>query len=607
MAPRTRLGFAGFSGFAACVAAGWALMMVQPQTAAAAAAKEECGAEQHEEVQHITSKKEPPRFPKPATDQALHLAQQGSLKGLKESVRLYGAGVLAAAADGTTGVIEAALQGDFTRRDGRGRGVRAVRFALETDAGGVMSAGADAGGLCPVFHAVSYRGSAALDAMLSATAAAAPETLAACLSQRDSNGRTVLHLAAQSKATGFSKLFLAASKKTGVPKALAESLDLVATAVPDATYPALTAAVGARDVRLLVEAGADCAATDSLGRTPLHYAASDGYAAAVTVLLEACGAPASDAVAAEAKGWTPAMLAAANGHGEVVARLEGVPGGAAPTPQPLALPEAAAAAESPPPYEEVFGWTDGPDTHVKGYEGEGCGGVRVVACKDLTAADFEANHVLPSRPVLVRGCMGEWPARTAWTPERLKEEHGRLPLSVGAVAYAQTYGQRSRQVPLAAWVDEAQRVAAEGRNEATPFAFDGTVRERARAAGRPTLLDDVGALPAFLADSGVDRDALPSVEFSIAPPLSGANAHFHGEVVTALVAGRKRWTLVVPAEARFSTVTAKDFVDGGGHAASSRTVTCYQAAGDLIYVPRHYGHTVLNLRTSTSIVLTLRV
>jgi hypothetical protein len=116
-------------------------------------------------------------------------------------------------------------------------------------------------------------------------------------------------------------------------------------------------------------------------------------------------------------------------------------------------------------------------------------------------------------------------------------------------------------------------------------------------------------------------------QFSLGPPLSGAQPHFHGHAVNALVHGIKLWLLFPPALAFFSEMTAIEFfsmlVDKGAdrdaslrdaalwwssivahqdglsssmnHQDTARVMWVIQRSGDVVYVPEFWGHSVLNL------------
>ena len=89
-------------------------------------------------------------------------------------------------------------------------------------------------------------------------------------------------------------------------------------------------------------------------------------------------------------------------------------------------------------------------------------------------------------------------------------------------------------------------------------------------------------------------------------PGSGAPMHYHGDAINFLAWGRKEWFLQPPAAAEYSTAAAVDFVAHelpGLRREGRAPLQCSQAAGDALYVPRGWGHAVLNLNTSVGWVV----
>jgi histone arginine demethylase JMJD6 len=83
--------------------------------------------------------------------------------------------------------------------------------------------------------------------------------------------------------------------------------------------------------------------------------------------------------------------------------------------------------------------------------------------------------------------------------------------------------------------------------------------------------------------------------------------HFHGDAYNVLAHGLKAWYLLPPEQAQYSTVPALAYVQQllpqlqeaeGAGAHWQAPLQCLQAAGDVLYVPRGWGHAVLNLNTS---------
>jgi hypothetical protein len=122
-------------------------------------------------------------------------------------------------------------------------------------------------------------------------------------------------------------------------------------------------------------------------------------------------------------------------------------------------------------------------------------------------------------------------------------------------------------------------------------------------------------------------------QFSLGPPLSGAQPHFHGHAVNALVHGIKLWLLFPPALAFFSEMTAVEFFSmlvnkGADHAGKKAAMWwssiisgtsgmpesshlsasedasimwVIQRGGDIVYVPEFWGHAVINLVDSVGV------
>ena len=109
-------------------------------------------------------------------------------------------------------------------------------------------------------------------------------------------------------------------------------------------------------------------------------------------------------------------------------------------------------------------------------------------------------------------------------------------------------------------------------------------------------------------------------QFILGPPLSGSMPHFHGGAVNRLLFGLKLWVLFPPSRAEFGRAHAHvwfarvypakyggmaagggsgDDDDGGG----SGHLLFLQGPGDVVYVPPHWGHAVINLADSAAVAL----
>ena len=91
-------------------------------------------------------------------------------------------------------------------------------------------------------------------------------------------------------------------------------------------------------------------------------------------------------------------------------------------------------------------------------------------------------------------------------------------------------------------------------------------------------------------------------EASSGPAGSGSPPHYHMAAVNVLVYGRKRWTLLPPNDAVYGALPVREWHAAGGPEAlrdqGHRVLECVQRPGDMLYVPDHWGHAVLNMEPS---------
>ena len=127
-------------------------------------------------------------------------------------------------------------------------------------------------------------------------------------------------------------------------------------------------------------------------------------------------------------------------------------------------------------------------------------------------------------------------------------------------------------------------------------------RERAMQRALETALE--AWLPPVLREA-LERNHLHSkawVQFSLGPAGAGSGMHYHVAALNTLAYGRKHWTLLPPRDAVYSATPVRRWHALGGRArlrAEGRAVyECVQQPGDVLYIPDHVGHAVLNLAPS---------
>lgn len=281
------------------------------------------------------------------------------------------------------------------------------------------------------------------------------------------------------------------------------------------------------------------------------------------------------------------------------------------------------------------------------------------AREGITPAAFVDRYVLHRQPVLIRGSKDGVALMEALAKESLLARAGDVSFPVVTIPYGRAFGvpPLSSSMSLALYVQEVEG-GREG--ELGPLAYVFDTPSKKSKEGASSLLSGVSLTPSFLEDTlhvwdgpkeaskalnlvaravgggnsttakaakinptgmqvqhgseslnkaGVDVPVLsashsPNVQFYIGGPASGAPLHYHKDAVNIMAAGQKRWFLLPPQHALYSTIPAADWVsalvsNSTSLAAYASTLQghlleCTQEAGDALYVPFGWGHAVLN-------------
>lgn len=404
-------------------------------------------------------------------------------------------------------------------------------------------------------------------------------------------------------------------------------------------------AVEQQAAAMLVKAGATGTKRHVADYTLMHLLAQFGdaklvrsVAAAlpaevVTALLRTEGTPAR---------VTPAAVAAARGHDECAAALEALASSPPPVTASLSRlfggltslfgrPEAGASitAKSSSTVQEHLVPAEASATTETTFElGEngGWGSVTsesfafqsarcdfAVESAALDADEFARKYIVPERPVLIRnGTAAQWASlRKLLAKQTLTDAFGSLQVKVGSAPYYEASVARSTTLR-----EYAETVVACG-NEPTAVPIGDTKGDENEVSIEYLFLGLYprsnplhGSLeeqlePPLVATQSLERRHLyyrASTQLSVGPAGSGSPPHYHMAAVNTLVYGLKRWWLMPPRDAVYGALPVREWHAAGGPTAlraEGRTVLeCVQRPGDVIFVPDHWGHAVLNLETS---------
>eukprot|EP00039_Didymoeca_costata_P010316 m.138808 g.138808 ORF g.138808 m.138808 type:complete len:627 (-) comp14783_c0_seq2:135-2015(-) len=219
---------------------------------------------------------------------------------------------------------------------------------------------------------------------------------------------------------------------------------------------------------------------------------------------------------------------------------------------------------------------------------------------DISADDWYKNYYLQRRPILIRNALTLAERCPMSKKSFLKARGPATPLRVGATAYPSITKQKS--CPQLFHVEDLEM----GRlcNDTTPdgdkysyvpIAVQGALGS---VRGQGSFWHDV--LPSRFQNDGIGLSSLCSVlihkgnkQLFIGGKHGGATMHFHSAAINSLFFGTKQWYLLPSNHAELSGMPVDMFIKDAklrGH----KMYTCTQNAGDILLLPRIYGHATYN-------------
>lgn len=203
-------------------------------------------------------------------------------------------------------------------------------------------------------------------------------------------------------------------------------------------------------------------------------------------------------------------------------------------------------------------------------------------------------------------------------------DFGALEFNPEAIPYSATFGMTSRRRgSLADFIDKfdfapVANAGREAEERYVPYVFNLNVttevaKRLMAAAELPGMPDAMNV--SFQPGTDLGFEPQPP-QFYIGAAGSGAPQHFHGDAWNALAHGLKQWWLFPPAAAGYSTIPVAEWAQlvlpglqdrcGAPNttiAPPGCPVVVMQRPGDIIFVPRDWGHAVLNLQASVGVAV----
>jgi hypothetical protein len=225
--------------------------------------------------------------------------------------------------------------------------------------------------------------------------------------------------------------------------------------------------------------------------------------------------------------------------------------------------------------------------------------------RNLSYAEFERDYLTPNKPVILTGCMDDWPALSKWSPEFFKREYGATPVTADGQA-----------MPLGEFID---LVLASSPERPAPYLRDAKVRDLG-----PELMNDIEPfceysfpnwLPGFYLVKKL-RDLFDAAQIELFVGGEGTKLgqihydYIHAHTVLCQVYGRKEFTLFPPEDAPWlyadgaqAAFKDLDTVDRERFPLFERAtpISFVQEPGEIIFLPSGWWHTTRLLSASIAV------
>lgn len=225
--------------------------------------------------------------------------------------------------------------------------------------------------------------------------------------------------------------------------------------------------------------------------------------------------------------------------------------------------------------------------------------------RNLPYAEFERDYLIPNKPVILTGCMDNWPALTKWSPEFFKQQYGAAPVTVGG-----------RTMPLGEFIE---LVLASSPELPAPYLKDAVVRRLG-----PGLMNDIEPfceycfpnwLPGFYLVKKL-RNIFDAAQIELFIGGEGTKLgeihydYIHAHTVLCQIHGRKEFTLFPPEDAPWlyasgnqAAIKDLDAVDLERFPlfAKATPISFVQEPGEIVFLPSGWWHTTRLLTASIAV------
>jgi len=175
-------------------------------------------------------------------------------------------------------------------------------------------------------------------------------------------------------------------------------------------------------------------------------------------------------------------------------------------------------------------------------------------------------------------------------------------LTFGGIPYSSEYNRGGGPITAQAFVSSYMGLSGEAYH-GSPDSFHSTLPPPPLVFDNSVLKGSASGLNALhqrRRNALFNNAPVGLSQLILAPAGSGSALHYHPAAVNFLVMGVKAWVLVPPSSAGFFDGTAQDWWTRALPNMSLPRIEVLQGPGDMLYIPKNWGHAVMNLADSLS-------
>eukprot|EP01060_Flectonema_neradi_P011742 TRINITY_DN18747_c0_g1_i2.p1 TRINITY_DN18747_c0_g1~~TRINITY_DN18747_c0_g1_i2.p1 ORF type:complete len:518 (+),score=91.60 TRINITY_DN18747_c0_g1_i2:107-1660(+) len=203
--------------------------------------------------------------------------------------------------------------------------------------------------------------------------------------------------------------------------------------------------------------------------------------------------------------------------------------------------------------------------------------------QDITQQEFHQHYYSKKKPLIIKDATRDWSC-SEWDISTVKNHLGAISTTIAEIPYASQYGLPMKQTTYNQFIDNHIQ------DDSHWYAFDNNLHSKHKQS-----------VSYFKRHSVTEKKSFNPPQWSFGGDGSGSPPHFHQDAFNGICFGKKIWKIWPPESSFISTMTAKDVFEHADEFPPH--ITTVQHAGDLMYIPKGWGHAILNVGVTLAVAV----